>query len=104
MHFRFGAYEDRQHSKGKTGLSATKGVIRPTLYYGSDFNSLECKGNYSATSNNVKLVLWPSMDGLLLYSEEWPGWGPQPAQATPRCTKCNNPPIDGQCTNHRYTV
>ena len=26
--------------------------------------------------------------------------GPQPAQAPPRCTKCNNPPINGQCTNH----
>ena len=24
--------------------------------------------------------------------------GPQPAQATPRCTKCNSPPINGQCT------
>ena len=27
--------------------------------------------------------------------------GPQPAQARPRCTKCNSPPINGQCTNHR---
>jgi len=25
--------------------------------------------------------------------------GPQPAQAPPRCTKCNSPPINGQCTN-----
>jgi len=25
------------------------------------------------------------------------GWGP--AQYPPRCTKCNNPPINGQCTN-----
>jgi len=25
------------------------------------------------------------------------GWGP--AQSPPRCTKCNNPPINGQCTN-----
>jgi len=23
--------------------------------------------------------------------------GPQPAQAPPRCTKCNSPPINGQC-------
>jgi len=23
----------------------------------------------------------------------------QPAQAPPRCTKCNSPPINGQCTN-----
>ena len=29
------------------------------------------------------------------------GWaGPQSAQATPRCTNCNSPPINGQCTNH----
>ena len=25
--------------------------------------------------------------------------GPQPAQALPHCTKCNSPPINGQCTN-----
>jgi len=30
------------------------------------FNSLECKGNYSATSNNMKLVHWPLMGGLLV--------------------------------------
>jgi len=23
-----------------------------------------------------------------------------PAQSPPRCTKCNSPPINGQCTNH----
>jgi len=26
--------------------------------------------------------------------------GPQPAQASPCCTKCNSPPINGQCTNY----
>jgi len=25
--------------------------------------------------------------------------GPQPAQTPPHCTKCNSPPINGQCTN-----
>ena len=30
--------------------------------------------------------------------------GPQPAQASPRCTKCNSPPINGQCTNHHTAV
>jgi len=29
------------------------------------FNPLEFRGNYSATSNNMKLVHWPLMDGLL---------------------------------------
>jgi len=26
------------------------------------------------------------------------------AQAPPRCTKCNSPPINGQCTSHRIAV
>ena len=32
------------------------------------FNPLECKGNYSSTSNNMKLVglHWPLMGGLIL--------------------------------------
>jgi len=25
--------------------------------------------------------------------------GLQPAQAPPRCSKCNSPPINGKCTN-----
>ena len=28
-------------------------------------NPLECKGNYSATLNNMKLVHWPLMDGVM---------------------------------------
>ena len=44
-------------------------------------NPLNSKGNYSATSNNTKLVHGP-------------------AQSPPRCTKCNSSPINGQCTNH----
>jgi len=70
-------------------------------------NPLESKGNYSATSNNMKLVHWPLMDGLLhlvQYSEEGDWAGPQPARAPPRCTKCNSPPINGQCTNHCIDV
>jgi len=26
------------------------------------------------------------------------------AAPRPRCTKCNSPPINGQCTNHRIVV
>ena len=26
--------------------------------------------------------------------------GVQPAQSPPHCTKCDSPPINGQCTNH----
>jgi len=40
------------------------------------------------------------MGGLLYLVEGGGDWvGPQPAQAPPRCTKCNSPPINGQCTN-----
>jgi len=39
------------------------------------------------------------MGGLLHLVQRGGDWaGPQPAQALPRCTKCNSPPINGQCT------
>ena len=40
----------------------------------------QCRGNYSATSNNVKLLHWPLMGGLLhlVYSEERTERGPRP--------------------------
>ena len=38
------------------------------------FNPLMNTGDYSAASNNMMLVHWPLMDGLLhWYSEERPG-------------------------------
>jgi len=44
---------------------------------------LECKGNY----NNMKLVHWPLMGGLLHLVQRGGDWaGLQPAQAPPRCT------------------
>jgi len=50
---------------------------------------------------NMKLVQWPLMGGLLHLVQRGGDWsGPQPAQAPPRCTKCNSKPISGQCTNH----
>jgi len=41
------------------------------------------------------------VDGWLLHLVQRGGdWaGPQPTQAPPRCTKCNDPPINDQCTN-----
>jgi len=43
------------------------------------FNPLECRGNI-ATSNNMKLVHWPLMDGLLhWYNEEGMGGAPGPS-------------------------
>jgi len=65
-----------------------------------------CSGNYNATSNNMKLVHWPLMGGLLHLVQRGGDWA-QPAQAPPSCTKskCNSPlPIFGQCTNHRIAV
>ena len=46
------------------------------------------------------LVHWPLIGGLLHLVQrgrDWASYGP--AQAPPRCTKCNSPPINGQCTN-----
>ena len=68
-------------------------------------NPLESRGNYSAISNNMKLVHWPLMGGLLHLVQQGGAWvGLQPAQAPSRCTKCNSPPINGQCINHRIVV
>ena len=62
-------------------------------------------GNYNVTSNNMKLVHWLLLVGLLHLVQRRGDWaGPQPAQAHPHCTKCNSPTINGQCTNHRIAV
>jgi len=59
----------------------------------------------SIVSNNMKLLYWPLMGGLLYLVQRGGDWaGPQPAQAPPHRTKCNCPPINGQCTNHRIAV
>jgi len=53
----------------------------------------------------MKLVHWALMGGLLHLVQQGGDWaGLQPAQAPPCCTKCNSPPINGQCTNHRIDV
>ena len=55
--------------------------INPVLL-SLNLNPLECRGNYSATSNNTKLVHWPLMGGLLHLVQQGGDWaGPQPAQA-----------------------
>jgi len=63
-------------------------------------NPSESRGSYSATSNNLNLLHWPLMGGLLHLVQRggsWAGWAP--AQSPHRCTKCNSPPINSQCTN-----
>jgi len=55
-----------------------------------DFNPLDPEGNYSATSNNTKLVHWPLMGGLLHLVQRggaWEGCGPpSPLLAVPNVT------------------
>ena len=53
-------------------------------------NPLDSKGNYSATLNNMKLVHWPLMGGLLHLVQrggDWAGCGPaQSPLAVPNVT------------------
>jgi len=47
------------------------------------------------------LVHWPIMGGLLCLIQRGGAWaGCGPTLSPPRCTKCNSPPINGQCTDH----
>jgi len=64
-------------------------------------------GNYSVTSNNMKLVHWLLMGGLLHLVQGGGDWaGPLLAvpNVTAHRTKCNSPPINGQRTNHGIAV
>ena len=55
--------------------------------------------------HRMKLLHWPLMGGLLHLVQRGRDWaGPQPAQAPLRCTKCNSPPMNGRCTNHRIAI
>jgi len=68
-------------------------------------NLLEFRGKFTATSNIMKLVHWPLMGGLLHLVQRGGDWvGPKHPQALPRCTKCNNPPVSSQCSNHHTMV
>jgi len=61
-------------------------------------NPLDSKGNYSATSNNTKLIHWLLTVGLLHLVQRGGAWvGCGPTQTPSRCTKCNSPAINGQC-------
>ena len=45
-----------------------------SLYIFQSFNPLDSKGNYSATSNNTKLVHWPLMGRLLHLVQRGGAW------------------------------
>jgi len=51
-------------------------------------NPSECRGSYSTTSKNMKLVHWPLMGGMVQRGGDWAG--PQPAQAPPRSIERNS--------------
>jgi len=89
----------------KRRKSVKVGDVSPQLESEAKLNPLECRGNYSVTSDNTKLVHWPFMGGLLhLVRRGGDCAGPQSAQAHPRSTKYNRPSINGQCTNHRIAI
>jgi len=52
----------------------------------------------------MKLVHWQLMGGLLHLVQLGGDWAAEPAQAPPRCTKCNSLTINSQCTNHCIAV
>jgi len=50
-------------------------------------------------NNTVISTVRPLMGELLHLIQRGGAWtGCGPAQSLPRCTKCNSPPINGQCT------
>jgi len=59
--------------------------------------------NHRASGRHTKVIGTPAVDGwgglLHLVQRGWDWTGCHPAQPPPHCTKCNSPPINGQCTN-----
>jgi len=74
-----------QKREGRVDLVHTN--LQPSL---KDINPLDCKGNYSATSNNINLVHWLLMGALLHLVQRggaWAGCGPpSPLLAVPNVT------------------
>jgi len=50
-------------------------ILLPLIEEQERFNSLECKGSYSATSNNIKMVHWLLVGGLLAFGTAMRGLG-----------------------------
>jgi len=74
--------------------------------------TLELQSSGPLYSNTIRLLLhWPLTGGLLHLVQQGGYWAVYlvqqggnwavcgPAQSPARCTKCNSPPINGQCTN-----
>ena len=87
---RHASLKHRRHRQTLGELLVFSDRPRFTLYH-----HIETAQQYS----NRWLVHWPLMGGLLHLVQRggaWVGWGP--VQSPLRCTKCNSPPINGQCT------
>jgi len=62
-------------------------MFEPSNWCMHNVNPLESKGNYSATSNNIKLVHWPLMGGLLhLLQQGGAAATPSPLLTVPNVT------------------
>jgi len=69
----------RNHLKSSNDYSMR---LKRTYVWNYSLNALGCKGNYSATSNNMKLVHWSLMGGLLHLKQRGGDWaGPHPVKA-----------------------
>jgi len=69
--------------------------------FGAFFSARSLSSHNIAIDNVNRLVCFCLLH-LVQRGGDWAG--PQPAQARPSCTKCNSPPVNGQCTNHRIAV
>ena len=75
-----------QASYSVAGYLSTSYVKANEVVKETAFNPLEFRGNYSAISNDMKLVHWPLMGGLLhvhLVQQGGDWTGPQPVQSSP---------------------
>jgi len=95
MFIRFDVIHERDRRTDRWTDTAWQQSLR--LRIASCGKSHSAKDNYTAIG---WLVHWALMGGLVhLVQQGWAWAGPQPTQSPPRCTKCNNPPINNQCTN-----
>ena len=79
---RMTAYASLMHSTARQKQATDKRTkeMHHHRFCESDLNPLDSKGNYSATSNNTKLVHWQLMGGLLQLIQQGP-WAPSPLLA-----------------------
>ena len=67
-------------------IALSNGTVSRRMRSGRRACPLEISSNYSATSNNMKLVHWTLVGGLLYLVQRGGDWaGLQPAQALPCC-------------------